>query len=232
MTRTRAGAAQVEGLLAAGRYAVFHGGRECGQERWRIEVAPEGLVLTGEQQTIAPHPLPSVLGYRIALTDAWRPTGLELHWSVGDRRLVAVHGVEGGRWRVRIEVDGHVRHQEGDFPEPCEFECMTHLSSTVILARRDFQLGGEHEFPVLRIGPPWMAVSPERMLLRCVETGVRDTPLGPVPAKRYVASLPPRGEEEGYAFWADGNGVVLESYQGTEPLDPWMRLVEYEWRAR
>jgi hypothetical protein len=213
-------------LVAAGRYAIFHAGHECGEERWRIEVAREGLVATGEQRTTAPHPFPNAQEYRITLTDAMRPTGLEILWTVGERRLRAVHAAEGGKWRVRIEYAGEVKEQEGDFPDFCEIESTTHLFNAFILARRDFQVGGEHEFPVLRIGPPFMAVTPGRMLFRCVERGTFVGPLGPVPAKRYELSLPERGAEEGYTFWADEKDIVLESYEGLDTSRPWMRLVE------
>jgi hypothetical protein len=97
----------------------------------------------------------------------------------------------------------------------------------VLLARRDFQVGGEHEFPVLRIGPPWMAVTPHRMLYRCTDHREFDGPLGAVPAKRYVVTVPPAPEEYGYSFWADEDGFVLESYEGLDASRPWMKLVEY-----
>ncbi len=213
-------------LVAAGRYAIFHAGRECGEERWRIEAAAEGLIATGEQRTESPHPFPSLQEYRVTLTDAMRPTGLEVLWTVGERRLRAVHAASGPTWRVRIEYGGQVKEQEGDFPEYCEVEYATHLFNAFILARRDFQVGGEHEFPVLRVGPPWMAVSPERMLIRCLEHGTFASPWGEVPAKRYVAFQPALGEALGYTFWADENDLVLESYEGLEASRPWMRLVE------
>ena len=214
-------------LYAAGRYAIFHRGIECGEERWTIEAHPDGRVIaTGEQEMVAPHPLPHANRYRVTLTDTLRPVGLEIVWSVGGRELHALHGASGGRWRARIEYQGHAREQEGDYPDVCEVEYVTPLSNLFVLARRDFQLGGEHEFPVLRIGPPMMAVSPERMLLRCVERGTFDAPWGRVAAKRYVLSLPPRDEHEGYTFWADENDFVLESYEGIEPGVTWMKLVE------
>ena len=213
-------------LVFAGRYAIFHDGRECGEERWRIETAPAGLVATGEQRIVPPHPYPSASEYRVTLSDTMRPTGLEILWTVGTRQLRALHAASERVWRVRIEVDGHVREQQGDYPDFCEVEYGTHLFNAFFLARRDFQVGGEHEFPVLRIGPPWMAVTPERMLCRCVERGTRETPWGAVPAKRYVLTLPPRPAEEGYTFWADGDGLVLESCEGTDPSRPWMRLEE------
>ena len=103
----------------------------------------------------------------------------------------------------------------------------THLMSWFMLARRDFALGGEHEFPVLRIGPPYMAVSPDRMRVRCVENGSVQTPFGQREARRYVVSLPPRSEVEGYSFWADVDGMVLESYDDAEGVRPWMRLIEW-----
>ena len=97
-----------------------------------------------------------------------------------------------------------------------------------MLARRDFQVGGEHEFPVLRVGPPLMAVTPDQMLYRCVEKGTFAGPSRMVAAGFYVVSLPPRGEDEAYALWADESGIVLESYEGLDRSRPWMRLVEVE----
>jgi hypothetical protein len=155
-----------------------------------------------------------------------RATGVELRWTVGARTVVSTHRAVGGRWHVRIDADGQAREQEGDFPDFAEVEIPSMLSNAFLLARRDFAVGGEHEFPVLRIGPPLMAVSPERMLVRCVEKGTFDTPLGPIRASRYVVSLPPRTEDEGYAFWADEDGFVLEAYEGLDASRPWMRLVE------
>jgi hypothetical protein len=217
----------VDTTILAGRYALFHAGEECGVERWRIEAQGSRLVATGEQETVPPHPFPSRHQYRATLTRDWRITGLEVIWMVGPRLLRATHAADGGTWRVRIEYGGQVREQHGDFPDYCEVEFATHLFNTFVLARRDFQPGGEHEFPVLRIGPPMMAVTPDRMLYRCVEKSVFAGPAGTVPARRYVVSTPPRGEDEGYAFWADEDGVVLESYEGLGQLRPWMRLVEY-----
>lgn len=218
--------------VAAGRYAVFHGGVECGEDRWRLEHAGDHLVLAGAQEMAPPHPFPNRQDYRATLTPAFRVTRLEVRWAVGGRELRAVHAADGAMWRVRIEYQDHVREQEGDYPDACEVEFTTPLFMQFMLSRRDFQLGGEHEFPVLRVGPPYMAVSPERMLLRCIERGEREAPHGRVRAKRYVASLPPRGEDEGYTFWADEDDVVLESFDGPEPQRTWMKLVEYEHALR
>jgi hypothetical protein len=213
--------------VAAGRYAIFHAGCECGEERWRLDHADDHLVLTGEQVLEAPHPFPNRQHYRVALTTRYRPLGLEVHWRVGERQLAARHAGEGGRWHARIEHAGQVREQEGDFPDFAEIEFTSPLFQQFILSRRDFQVGGEHEFPVLRIGPPLMAVSPETMLLRCVELGEVSAPWGRVSARRYVVSLPPRPESEGYTFWADEHDRVLETFEGPEPRDTWMKLVEY-----
>lgn len=215
-------------VALAGRYAIFHAGEECGTERWRVEATADGLVATGEQEMMPPHPFPNRHEYRATLTREWRITGLEVVWTVGPRVLRATHAADGAMWRVRIEYGGQVREQEGDFPDYCEVEYATHLFNTFVLARRDFQVGGEHEFPVLRVGPPYMAVTPERMLYRCVEKDMFAAPSGAVPAGRYLVSLPPRGEDEGYTFWADENGIVLESYEGLGQMRPWMRLVEYQ----
>lgn len=211
----------------SGRYALYHAGTPCGEERWRIEGTDDGMVMTGEQETVAPHPFPNRQDYRVTLTREWRITGLEVLWTVGSRTVRATHASDGPIWRVRIEYGGHFREQEGDFPDYCEVDYATHLFNTLILARRDFQVGGEHEFPVLCVGPPVMAVTPDRMLYRCIEKGTFAGPAGPVPAGRYVVSLPSREGDEGYMFWADENGIVLESYDGLDPSRPWMKLVEY-----
>ena len=214
-------------LIAAGRYVAFHAGRECGEERWRIESSATGIIATGEHLLESPHPFPNRQEWRATLTPDWRVTGLEIFWSVGERQLHAVHGADGERWRARFEYGGQTREQHGDYPDICEVDYVSPLFNTFYLARRDFALEGEHEFPVLRIGPPWMAVSPERMLVRCVERGPIETSRGRVEGRRYVVSLPPRTEEEGYTFWADRQGIVLESFEGPEPSGPWMKLVEY-----
>ncbi len=214
--------------LVTGRYAMYFSGEECGGERWEIAESGDGYVIIGEQEMHAPHPLPSRQEYRAMLDTNWRPTGLDVIWTVGDRRLQAMHRAAERMWRVRIEYGGGTHEQQGDYPDGCEVEYTTHLFNMVILARRDFQVGGEHDFPVLRIGPPLMAVTPERMIYRCVEHGRHETPLGHFNARRYVVYLPSEGEESGYTFWADDDGFVLESYEGHDRSRPWMRLVEFE----
>jgi hypothetical protein len=213
--------------ILRGRYVTFWNGHECGGERWEIASADGGYVITGEQALEPPHPLPNRHEYRARLSADWRFTGLDVIWTVGRRQIVATHrAVEGPLWRARIEYDGQVREQQGDFPEPCEVEAPTPLFLATILARRDFAVGGEHEFPLLRIGPPLMAVTPERMIVRCDEHGPFATPFGTIDAVRYSAWLPSEGEERGYSFWADRDGFVLESYEGHDRSRPWMRLVE------
>ena len=213
--------------LVSGRYTMFHAGDECGGERWEIAAWGDGYAITGEQEIHAPHPFPSRQEYRAMLDSRWRPVGLDVIWTVASRRLVALHRADERTWRVRIDYGGKTREQHGDYPDLCEVEYTTHLFNAVILARRDFQVGGEHEFPVLRIGPPLMAVTPERMVYRCVERGAFRTPLGRFDAKRYRVYLPSEGEEQGYTFWADEDGFVLESYEGHDLGRPWMRLVEF-----
>ena len=230
------GPALVQRPVAAGRYIAHHHGRECGAERWRIVSTAAGLVATGEHLLESPHPFPNRQEWRATLTHDWRVTGLEIHWSVGEQQLHAVHGADGARWRARFEYGGQTREQHGDYPDVCEVDYVSPLFNTFYLARRDFALEGEHEFPVLRIGPPWMAVSPERMRVRCVERGQLETVGGRVEAKRYLVCLPRPAtdiggghadEDEGYTFWADRQGIVLESFEGSEPVGPWMKLVEY-----
>lgn len=209
-----------------GRYLIFAGGRECGEDRWRLSASADGWVLEGEQATVRPHPFPNRQEYRVTLSDDWRPRGLEILWTVGERMLRATHAADQGLWRVRIEHDGQVREQQGDYPDFCEVDYGMHLFHAFVLARRDFALEGEHEFPSLRIGPPIMAVTPERLLYRCVEMGTFEGPAGAVSAKRYVVSVPEQAGDPGYTFWADDDGFVLESYQGLDTSQPWMRLVE------
>ncbi len=213
--------------LFAGRYVQRHGGIECGGERWAIEVTPDALIASGEQVMEAPHPLPSRNHYRATLTHDWRVTGLEAKWIVGERELRSIHTAADATWRARIEYAGQVKQQEGDYPAVCEVDFVTHLFTTFLLQRRDFALGGEHEFPALLIGPPFMAVTPGRLLYRCVEQGVFPSPAGPVSAKRFVVSRPPERESAGFAFWADDDGIVLESYEGLDPEARWMTLTEY-----
>jgi hypothetical protein len=215
------------GPLVSGRYAMYWSGAECGGERWEIGASDDGYTITGDQEIHAPHPLPSRQEYRAILDRHWRPIGLDVIWTVGSRRLVALHRAIERTWRVQIDYAGQSREQHGDYPDVCEVEYTTHLFNAVILARRDFQVGGEHEFPVLRIGPPLMAVTPERMIYRCIERGSFETALGRFPAKRYVVYLPSEGEANGYTFWADEDGFVLESYEGHDDSRPWMRLVEF-----
>jgi hypothetical protein len=218
--------AQPARTVFAGRYAQFHGGVECGEERWILEATPDELIARGVQIMSAPHPAPGRLEYDVRLTHEWRVLGLEATWRVGTRELRAFHSADGARWRARIEYDGQVKEQEGDYPPVCEVDFVTHLFSTFLLQRRDFATGGEHEFPVLLIGPPFLAVTPGRMLYRCVERGTFRSPAGDVPARRYMVSRPPEREEEGFTFWADQDGVVLQSYEGLDLARPWMVLTE------
>ncbi|MGH7742160.1 MAG: hypothetical protein ACRENS_09065 [Candidatus Eiseniibacteriota bacterium] len=222
-----AGSAQLPRTIFSGRYAQFQGGIECGEERWVIEATPDELIARGEQVMTAPHPAPGRLEYRATLTHGWRLTGLETTWRVGERELRALHAADAQRWRARIEYAGHVKEQEGDYPSVCEVDFVTHLFATFLLQRRDFSLGGEHEFPALLIGPPYMAVTPGRMLFRCVEHGTFHSPAGELPARRFVVSRPPESESAGFTLWADDDGVVLESYEGLDPTRPWMTLTAY-----
>src|SRR5262245_31356052 len=92
----------------SGRYLLYHSGVECGEERWRIQGSAAGIVMSGEQETVAPHPFPSRHAYRVTLGEAWRITGLEVLWTVGARELRAIHAADGPLWRVRIEYAGQV----------------------------------------------------------------------------------------------------------------------------
>src|SRR5204862_6275532 len=119
--------------LVTGRYLLFFQGRECGMERWSIEGVPDGYVVRGDQELVAPHPFPNRQEYRATLTREWRVTGLEIRWNVGDRTLVSTHRAGDGMWRVRVEYAGPVKEQEGDFPAFREVDHGTHLFNTVVL---------------------------------------------------------------------------------------------------
>src|SRR5438445_81555 len=126
--------------LITGRYALHFMGRECGEERFRLEVVPGGYVITGDQELADPHPTPGRQEYRATLARDWRLSGLEIRWRVGERTLLSTHRAGDGMWRVRVEYADQVKEQEGDFPAFCEVDYGTHLFNTIVLARRDFQI--------------------------------------------------------------------------------------------
>ena len=88
--------------------------------------------------------------------------------------------------------------------------------------------GAEHEIAMLAVGPPWMAVDPGRLLVRCTEARVLDTPMGPLAARRVEVLDPARGKAEAFAAWIDEHDIVLASHEGEGDARPWMTLVEYE----
>ena len=222
-------AATTSSLAARGRYAIHFAGRECGEERWSVARAADGAhVATGEQHLLAPHPFPSRQEYRATLSPLGRVTGLEVRWTIGARTLVARHAADGDLWRVRLEVDGQVREQEGDYPTFCEVLYGTHVFHTFALRRYVLAPGATHEFPALVIGPPFMAVEPGRQRLRCTAEEERATPFGPRRARRIELGDAGGSLEPPFAMWVDEHDVVLESLEGVEPAAPWMRLVEYE----
>jgi hypothetical protein len=210
-----------------GRYAIHFAGRPCGEERWAIERSDEGEVATGEQVTQAPFPFPSTLEWRATLTREARLAGLELRWRVGERLVSATHGSDGATWRVRIEAQGHVREQEGDYPARAHVVLGAHMFHTFAFRSLVLEPGAEHEFPMLAIGPPWMAVDPGRLLVRCTEARTLETPMGPLAARRVEVFDPARGRAEAFAAWIDPHDIVLASHEGEGDAQPWMTLVEY-----
>lgn len=214
-------------LVAAGRYAIFHAGDECGEERWSIEPADDGGVLArGEQVLSAPHPLPSDLEWRARLSGAGRLLELEASWRVGTRSVRAEHRAGAERWHARIQSGGHTREQEGDFPPYAEVVFGSHVLHTILLRRYVLEPGAEHEFPALVIGPPFFGVEPARQRLVCTARETRLTPAGSFAARRIELS-DPMGAVVPFAAWLDEHDVVIESYEDTHSREPWMRLVEY-----
>jgi len=118
---------EVRMRVLAGRYELFHLGRACGVEQWRIEPLGDGYVITGDQELVAPHPIPNRQEYRATVDRSGRLTGLEIRWNVGMRALHATHRANDDMWRVRIEYGGEVKEQEGDYPSGCEVEYGTRV---------------------------------------------------------------------------------------------------------
>ncbi len=211
----------------AGRYAIHVAGRRCGDERWTLERTGGGEVATGEQVTRPPFPFPSTLEWRATLDRDRRLSGLEVLWRVGERTVAATHAADGPLWRVRIEAMGHVREQEGDYPARAHVVLGSHLFHTFAFRTLVLEPGAEHEFPMLAVGPPWMAVDPGRLVVRCTGSGTIATPMGPLPARRVEVVDPARGREEAFAAWIDTDDVVLASHEGEGDARPWMLLEEY-----
>ena len=219
-------------MRVTGRYAIHFAGQPCGDERWSLERTADGEVATGEQVTRAPFPFPCTLEWRATLTRDGRLSGLELHWRVGERRVSATHAAAGAPWRVRIEAQGHVREQEGDYPARAHVVLGAHLFHTFAFRALVLEPGAEHEFPMLAIGPPWMAVDPGRLIVRCTEARTLQTPMGAIPARRVHVFDPARGRAEAFAVWIDEHDIVLASHEGERDALPWMTLVEYEREGR
>jgi hypothetical protein len=213
--------------LAEGAYEVFHQGQPCGGERWRIVRSAGRLAAAGEIVMRAPFPYPSAQRYQVSLTADWRVLGLEIDWKVGLKELLAVHRAEGDRWKGRVTYDEQTREQEGNYPHGAEVDYGSPLFTTFTLLRRGFGPGTDEEFPVLSIGPPFMAVTPDRQRYRFAERGEVATPAGRFAAWRWLLTHPERPGDAGRTFWTDTRGVVVESYEDDAPGRVWMRLVEY-----
>jgi len=213
---------------ARGCYELLFGGQVCGEERFELLTAPDGVVVaTGEQLLEAPHPLAGQTRYRATLSPEGRVLAVEVDWLVGTRALHAQHRAEGGLWHVRIDYAGHVREQEGDYPPSCEVMFNSPLFQSFALKHYVLAPGAEHEFAALLIGPPYMAVEPGKQQLRCTEARELDTPLGRLAARRVeVSDL--AGAEPPVTLWIDAHDQVLESRDGTDAASPLMaRLVEW-----
>lgn len=219
-------------LVAAGRYALFAGGIECGGEEWRIDLREPGFVAVAEQVTSPPHPFPSRQEWRATLSEEWRVESLEIVWSVGDRRVLARHAASGGRWHVRIDYAGHVREQQGDYPAACEIGFASPLFSTFALRHYVVEPGAMHAYPALFVGPPYMAVEPGHEQLRCDEASELETAFGRVRARRVVSTRTPGDESAETTLWIDEHDIVLEAYDGPGRMHPWTKLLEYHRAAR
>jgi hypothetical protein len=218
----------VAGLVAAGRYAIFHDGVEVGEERWSVEAGADGgAVARGEQALVAPHPMPSELEWRARLSPLGRISTLEAAWRVGTRTVRAEHAADGEVWRARIVYGGHTREQHGDFPGAAEVTFGSHVLHTIMLHRYALAPGAEHEFPSLVIGPPFFGAEPARQRLECTAAGSRAMLGASFEARRIVVS-DPQGAIPAFAAWIDAHDVILESYEDTRSTTPWMRLVEYQ----
>jgi hypothetical protein len=222
------GATGAAALVAAGRYAIYHAGQEVGEELWSIEPAPEGGAWAqGEQVLVAPHPIPSELMWRAALSPEGRITSLEIDWRVGTRQLRAEHTLTGQRWHAKLLHAGHIREQEGDFPPQAEVAFGSHVLHTIMLRRYVLEEGAEHEFPALVIGPPWFGAEPGRQRVVCTEHQWRNMSWGRFKA-RHIEVSDPQGGAPPFRAWIDDHDVVLESFEDPWAREPWMRLTEYQ----
>ncbi len=214
--------------VARGRWLVFEVGIECGDETWTLERGEDGaIVASGVQTTRAPHPFPSVLTWRAEAAPDGRVIALHVRWRVGEREVVADHRADGERWSASIDVGGHARAQQGDYPARCEVLLGTHGVHQLAFRRYVLEPGARHAFGALVVGPPWMAVEPGRHELHCTGVAERDTPMGRIAARRVEVADLDRGPDATWSAWLDPHGVVLESFESADDRRPWMRLVEY-----
>lgn len=210
----------------SGRYVIHHAGAPCGEERWTLERGAAGEVATGEQVMRSPFPFPSRLEWRAALDGAGRVASVEARWSVGERVVVARHAAVEGLWRARIEHMGQVREQEGDYPATAHVVMHSHLFHAFAFRALAPAPGSEHVFPMLAIGPPWLAVEPGRLVVRCTGCERVAGPAGEVRARRIEVLDPARGRAEAFSAWIDDDGLVLVSREGGHDERPWMTLAE------
>jgi hypothetical protein len=210
----------------SGRYAIHVMGQPCGEERWMLERTAHGAVATGEQVLGPPCPVPGTTRWSATLDGEGRVTGVEIEWRVGERALRATHAAKGERWAVRIETDGHVREQEGDYPPRVHVVLGSHLFHAFVFAKLALAPGAEHVVAALSIGPPWMAVEPTHLHVRCTDAGTLETPFGPVAARRIEVADHARGPADAFTAWIGDDDFVLASREGPDDRDPWMTLVD------
>ena len=212
----------------AGVYRVHFGGQPCGEERWTLARTAAGEIATGEQDLRAPFPFPSTLRWRATVDPRGHVTSVDVDWQVGERRVRSEHLAQGERWTVRIESDGQVRQQEGDYPSQAVVVLGSHVFHTFVFRRLVLEPGADHVVLALTIGPPWMAVEPSRLHVTCTDVGTVETPLGPREARRIDVHDEERGPSDAFTAWIDAEDRVLLSREGPDDQHPWMTLVEYE----
>ena len=219
--------------IERGVHALAHAGQPSGEERWSIArtVAPDGRVLRvahGEQETRAPHPFPSRIVWTAHIGENRRIESLDIDWQVGPRRLEARHASRDAWWQVTITVDGHTRTQEGDYPTACSVLFGSPIFHQVLFEGLALAPGAEHEVPALIVGPPWMAVEPGTLRVRCTDAATRETALGTRALRRIELGDLSRPEAEPLSLWIDEDDRVVESFEGNTGSAPWMTLAQWE----
>ena len=200
---------------------IFHPGEECGEERWRMEALRRRAGRApASRSSVAPHPFPNRQEYRVTLTrgDGARPA-LEIALDGGRAHAVA----HASRRRARCGACGsstaaRSASRRATSRTFCEVEYAhasvqhRHPGAPRLRGRRRARVPGAAHRPAVHGG-----VARSACCTAASRRG-RSTPRSARSTRSATwSACRRRGEDEGYTFWADEDGFVLESYEGLEP---------------